>query len=123
MSFPFALAGLFSAITFFVHLLVGGIYVVRPLLAVKGLSPASRWLNYYCWHIVTLYLAAMATVFGLAAMRMIHADAVILIVILDFLFAFLCVAVAIRGGVSPWRFPASWLFLVVALSGLWGLLG
>ena len=39
-------------------LFVGGIYVVRPLLAVEGLQPGiDAWLNYYCWHMTTLHTA------------------------------------------------------------------
>jgi len=35
-------------------------------------------------------------------------------------FSPLCVWVAIKGGISPWRFPASWLFALIALVAYFG---
>jgi hypothetical protein len=63
----FAAASLLALLAFAVHTFVGGIYVVRPLLAVEGLTRASRWLNYYCWHMTTLTLLVMTTMFAYAA--------------------------------------------------------
>ena len=65
----FAAASGLALITFAVHTFVGGIYVVRPLLAVQGLSRASRWLNYYCWHMTTLTLLVMAAMFAYSAVE------------------------------------------------------
>ena len=65
----FAAASGLALITFAVHSFVGGIYVVRPLLAVQGLSRASRWLNYYCWHMTTLTLLVMAAMFAYSAVE------------------------------------------------------
>ena len=56
----FLAAGLLSILTLAVHSFVGQVYVVRPLLAVERLSRASRWLNFYCWHVTTTIIAAMA---------------------------------------------------------------
>jgi hypothetical protein len=35
-------------------------------------------------------------------------------------FSPLCIWVALKGGIAPWRFPASWLFLLILAAGLWG---
>lgn len=117
----FAAASLLAVITFAVHTFVGGIYVVRPLLAVEGLTRASRWLNYYCWHMTTLTLIVMATMFGFAGFDPSARGFGALFTVMAAAFSVLCVVVAIKGGVRPWRFPATSLFAAIAAAGLWGL--
>ena len=36
-------------------------------------------------------------------------------------FSALCIGVALKGGVRPYRFPATSLFAAVAAAGLWGI--
>lgn len=116
----FLVAGLIAIVTFCVHTFVGEIYVVRPLLAVERLSRASRWLNFYCWHVTTIVIAAMAGVFLFAAWRLDVFVTAALFTGLAAAFALLCAGVAIRGGVPPFRFPALTLFALIALAGSWG---
>ena len=51
------LAAAMALLTTLVHTFAGGREVARPLLASNALPPASKWLNYYCWHITTILLA------------------------------------------------------------------
>ena len=116
----FAAAGILAAVTFAVHTFIGQIYVVRPLLAAHGLTRASRWLAFYCWHMVTVMLVTMAAMFGYAAFAPEARPFGALFTVLAAVFSVLCIGVAIKGGVAPWRFPATSLFAVVAFAGLWG---
>ena len=117
----FAAASVLALVTFAVHTFVGGIYVVRPLLAVERLSRASRWLNYYCWHMTTLTLIAMAAMFAYAAREPAGRGFGVLFTVMAAAFSVLCIAVAMKGGVRPWRFPPTSLFAAVTAAGLWGL--
>jgi len=117
----FALAALVALITFGVHTFVGGIFVARPLLKARDLTPASRWLNYYTWHMATALLLFMTAGFGWAALVREAADVGFLLTAMASVFSPLCVVVALRGGIKPWRFPAASLFLIIALCGAFGL--
>lgn len=117
----FAVAAILSLITCAVHVFAGGIYVVRPLLGARDITRASRWLNYYCWHMVSILLLAFAVGFGLAAADLAMRPLALAAVALSAIFAGLCVGVALKGGVPPYRFPAASLFTLVAAAGGWGL--
>ena len=117
----FAAASLLALLTFAVHTFVGGIYVARPLLTVEGLSRASRWLNYYCWHMTTLTLLVMAGMFAWSALEPTARGYGVLFTAMAAAFSVLCVAVALKGGVRPYRFPPTSLFAAVAAAGVWGI--
>ena len=116
----FAAASVLALLTFAVHTFVGGIYVVRPLLAVEGLSRASRWLNYYCWHMTTLTLLVMTGMFAWSAFEPAARGYGVLFTAMAAAFSLLCIGVALKGGVRPYRFPATSLFAAVAAAGLCG---
>lgn len=121
MNTGFALAALFSLVTFGVHVFVGGRYAARPLLAVEGLEKASRSLNYYTWHMATGLLLFMAAGFVLAAFGRASSDVALLLTLMAAAFSPLSVWAAIKGGIAPWRLPASWLFAAIAALGVFGL--
>lgn len=109
-------AATLSAITFVVHVFVGGRYVARPLLDDRSLPRASKWLNYYCWHIVSLLIAAMTLAFAAFALGWASADLTIFLAALSFLLSLLSIGVALTGGIRPWRFPSTTLFMLIAIS-------
>ena len=119
----FAAAALLSLVTFGVHTFVGGVFVARPLLASRDLTPASRWLNYYCWHIVTVLLLLMAAGYAWAATRPQALDLAVFLTLLAAILSPLCVWVALKGRIAPWRFPAASLFALIVAAGLWGCFG
>lgn len=121
MNLAWLLAALIALATFATHTFAGGKAVARPLLATDALPPASKWLNYYCWHIATVLLAAMAGVFAAAAVGRISADSAALMTMLAASLSALSVAVALKGRIQPLRFPSTWLFALVAVCGAWGL--
>lgn len=111
-------AAAFAAlVTFFVHTFVGGIYVVRPLLADKVLNRTSKWLNYYCWHITTILILAMCATYAYTAFNLENSELVVLVTGLAACNAVLSVAVALKGNINPLRFPSTSLFALTAILG------
>lgn len=109
-------AAAMSAVTFLVHTFVGGQRVAKPLLADVSLPKASKWLNYYCWHLVTITLAAMAIAFAAVALGRVGAEIGWMLGTLALLFSVLSVVVALKGAIHPLRFPSTTLFALIALA-------
>ncbi len=61
-------AGVAAGLTTLIHIFGGGPEVVRPLFAAQDIEETPRLLNYYCWHLVTITLAAMAFAFTYASL-------------------------------------------------------
>lgn len=114
------LAGVAGLVTFFVHWQVGGRYAARPLLAARDLTPASRWLNYFCWHIVTVLLLIMAFALLLGAFGRASQSTARLVAVIAASISVLSVAITLRAGIPPLRFPASYLLAIVAALALAG---
>jgi len=119
----FAAAAVLSLITFGVHTFVGGRFAARPLLAAHDFHKASRWLNYFTWHMATVMLLFMAGGFAVAAVVPGALAAAVLLTLMATTFSPLCIWVALKGDVAPWRFPASWLFALIVVAALWGIFG
>lgn len=115
------LAALAALISFFVHTFVGGRYAVSPLLE-SALPKATIWLNYFCWHIVTLTLLVSAAVLGCVAIGLLHRDAGLVVAIIASCISVLSVVVTLRAGIPIHRFPASYLLGSTAVLAFWGLL-
>jgi hypothetical protein len=111
-------AAAIAFITFAVHTFVGGVRVARPLLADRSLPPASKWLNYYCWHIVTVLLAAMTAAFSYIALHPDLAGVGKSLGALALILAGLSAAVAFKAGIRPWRFPSTTLFLLMGVAAM-----
>ena len=123
MNIGFVAAAVLSLITFGVHTFVGGKYAARPLLEATDFHRASRWLNYFTWHMATVLLLVMAAGFGWAAIAPEAWPAALILTVMAALFSPLCVWVAMKGGIAPHRFPASWLFLLIVGASGWGFFG
>ena len=117
----FAAAAVLSLITFGVHTFIGGRFAARPLLAAHDFHKASRWLNYFTWHMATAMLLFMAGGFAVATVYPPALAAAVLLMLMAATFSPLCIWVALKGGVAPWRFPASWLFALIVAASLWGM--
>lgn len=64
-----ALAALGSFVAFLAHTFIGTSVIARPLLEPStGLSDEARFVNYYCWHLVTMTLLAQAACFAWSAL-------------------------------------------------------
>lgn len=115
-------AAVMSVVTFSIHTFVGGPRVAVPLLANSGLPKASKWLNYYCWHITTIYTLFMGAAYAYVALHPDRPELVIFLTFLNTALSLLSVVVARMGGINPFRFPSTSLFASVALLGLLGML-
>jgi len=110
-----------SVVTFVVHTFVGGVYVARPLLEDQALPRASKWLNYYCWHVTTILILGMASAFAYCAVHPEHLDLVVFMSALAAALSILSAAVAVKGRIHPLRFPSTSLFALSAVLGGTGL--
>ena len=119
-SLAYWIGAVLSFVTFAVHTFIGGVYAARPLLAAQDLTPASRWLNYYCWHITTVLLLYMTGGFAWAALRAEAWPVAWFLTALAPALSLLSVGIALRGGVNPIRFPSTTLFALTFLAGASG---
>lgn len=110
-----------SLITFYIHTFIGGPRVAAPLLMNKDLPKASKWLNYYCWHIVTIYLLLMGVGYAFVALHPDKPELVVFLTILNVHFAILSAVVAQKGKINPLRFPSTTLFTLLSLVGIFWL--
>ena len=116
MNIPFAVAGANGRVAFVVHTFVGGRYAVVPLIDDERVPAATRGLNYLCWHAATAALFIMAaTAFGSAFGPVSH-DAVWAMGLIAAAISGISVIAARRVGISPWRFPSTYLLGAMALS-------
>ncbi len=106
-----------GVVTFVVHTFVGGKVVAKPLLADRSLPKASKWLNYYCWHITTVMIAFIAIAFAWLAVTPGQTPMIILLSALTASVSILSVFVALKGGINPLRFPSTSLFASVSAFG------
>lgn len=123
MNMFFVLAAFVAAATFYVHTFVGGPRVALPLLESGALPPASKWLNYYTWHITTWLLAVMAASFAWAAMHNDARDVAALNTMLAAGNCALSIWVALKGSINPFRFPSTSLFALIVIFGVAGVIG
>ncbi len=114
-------AGIWCAITWAIHTFVGGRSSARPLLAAGDLKDTPKYTQFYCWHIVTILLAAMAGGLIYAAFAPGAEDLALLV-------AGIAIALALWGLVLPRavgqsfaKMPQGFLLLPIGLLGLAGL--
>lgn len=111
-------ATVLSFLTFLIHTFVGGPRVAGPLLKDRTLPIAAKWLNYYCWHITTIYTLLMGGAYAYVALNPTKPELVVFLSLLNSCLAFLSVAVALKGKINPFRFPSTSLFSSVAVCGI-----
>ncbi|HED36830.1 MAG TPA: hypothetical protein ENI76_01075 [Ignavibacteria bacterium] len=111
-----------SIITFVVHTFIGGPRVAEPLLANTDLPKASKWLNYYCWHVTTIFTLFMGGGYAYVALHPERQELVVFLTAVTAALSLLSAAVALKGNINPFRFPSTSLFATVSLLGLVGLL-
>ena len=112
------LAVIMSFITFVIHTFVGGPRVAKPLLENTNLPIASKWLNYYTWHITTIFTLLMGGAYAYVALNPDKLELVVFLTILTGSFSLLSIVVAIKGHINPFRLPSTSLFALVCLLGL-----
>lgn len=121
MNVVLVLASASALVSFCVHTFVGGRYAAQPLLAARDLPRATIWLNYFTWHIVTVHLAVYTAVLAAGAIGEVHRDAILLVSILAACVSVTSIAVTLKAGIPPYRFPASYLLAATAILSFWGI--
>ena len=84
----------------------------------RTLPPASKWLNYYCWHVATVLLAFVSVAFAWAVFDPSLAPVVAFAGCLAVVLSILSAAVAIKAGIHPLRFPSTSLLGVTGVLAL-----
>jgi hypothetical protein len=115
-------AAVMSVITFAVHTFIGGPVVAKPLLENTNLPKASKWLNYYTWHVTTIFTLSMGGAYVYVALHPNRPELVVFLTVITGVLSVLSGAVAIKGNINPFRFPSTSLFASVSLLGLASLL-
>lgn len=101
-------------VSFAVHTFVGGRYAARPLIA-SSLPKATIWLNYLCWHAITVALLLISGALALVALGRLHPDAGWLAACFAAGISGASLFATARGGIPFYRFPASYLLAAVCL--------
>lgn len=116
-----AIAAALAAATTLIHAILGGRHVATPLLAVERLHPVPKFTMYYCWHLVTIVLAALALAFGLVATGLGSRDLALFATVGAALFCLWGLAMIGLFGLRIAHFPQWTLFAAIAVSGTIGL--
>ncbi len=121
MNIWFALAGIGTFCVCLTHVIVGGRFVIRPILATREIDTISKYTSWYGWHLVTLTLAAMAIMYLLAATNAKYnllAWSATLLAIAFFLFS---LSMIVTRRLKFLHFPQWLFFALIAALGLAGL--
>jgi len=121
MNIWLALAAVFAAATTLIHFVLGGRHVAAPLLATERLHAVPKFTMYYCWHLVTIVLAALALAFGLAASGHASRDLALFATIGAALFCLWSLGMIGLFHLRIAHFPQWALFAAITLSGTIGL--
>ena len=114
-------AGIWCAITWALHTFAGGRSIAKPLLAAGDLKDTPKYTQFYCWHIVTILLAAMAGGLVYAAFVPGSEDLALLLSVLAFALGAWGLVLPKAVGQSFSQMPQGFLLLPIGLLGLAGL--
>lgn len=114
----FFTAGAISAINWSVHTFVGGREIARPLIAASDLAPIPKFTQYFCWHLVTIALAAISLGFLYAAVQPKAQDLGVAVSLLTLSFGALGLVLPGRVGLTLTEMPQGVLLAPVGLIGL-----
>jgi hypothetical protein len=113
-------AALMTLVTAGIHTFVGGAEIARPLLAATDLRTVPKLTSYYCWHLVTIVLFAMAAGFGWSALSADAREIGQACTLLSGAFGVWSLTLIVRSGVSPKILPQWALFLPILVVGAMG---
>jgi len=116
----FAAAAALSAFTCGLHVFMGGREAVRPLLAAGDLDRLAKFTNYYCWHLVTIAIGALAAAFAYSARQGAAPELALFATGIALLSASWSLGMIARFRLPPLQFGQWALFLPIGLMGLAG---
>lgn len=118
MNSAYAVAAVAAALTCGIHLIVGGRELVRPLLASRELPRIVVLSHYYCWHLVSIALALIATGLALAAWDPAWRSLGVAATLAAALFGALNLAYALCFRLTPRYLPQWLLFAAIVVPAL-----
>lgn len=114
-------AGAASGATLLIHVFAGGPSIARPLLSATDIDEVARLTNYYCWHLVSITLAAMTFGFTYPAFTSGEAALAAMWTVIAAAFALWSVALVIWKRQRALDLPQWTLFAAIAGLGAVGL--
>ncbi len=115
-------AGAASGVICLIHVFAGGRHIAGPLLSARDLHDVPKYTQYYCWHLVTIVLAAMSLAFIYAAIGTGARDVAMVMGVIAAAFAVFGLIIVPVMKQSYREMPQGWLFVPVALLGIAGAL-
>ncbi|EFO32710.1 conserved hypothetical protein [Roseibium sp. TrichSKD4] len=120
MNVYFLVAAILSLAVFLLHTFAGGRVIARPLLASTDLAIVPKLVSYYCWHLVTIVLFVIGTMYGLAALEPSSIDVAWFATILAGAFCAFGLVLPVWNRQSYKNMPQGWLFLPILILGIIG---
>lgn len=116
-----AAAGL-SLLTWAIHTFIGSREIAAPLMR-SDLAGVPKYTVYYCWHVVTLVLFAMALGFAYAACVPASIALGVFLTVLSGAFMAWSLALVVTGERTALELPQWSLFAAITGAGVVGVLG
>ncbi|WP_417458850.1 hypothetical protein [Kordiimonas sp.] len=116
----FMTAGITTLVICSIHCWFGGRYIAEPLLRARDIHEVPKYTNYYCWHLVTLSLIAMAAAFIWAALSPEAIELAVLALALSITYCLWNLALILWKKQSFRSMPQWSLFFVSSLLGVIG---
>lgn len=114
-------AGLAAGFSALLHIFLGGREIAVPLLQAQDIPDLPKFVNYYCWHLVSITLIAMSVGLIWPALDPTQTGLAWMWTVIAVLFCAWSVGLVIWKRQSPWQMPQWSLFAVIALLGAVGL--
>ncbi|MGJ8612368.1 MAG: hypothetical protein ACSHWY_14795 [Octadecabacter sp.] len=114
-------AGIAAGLSCLIHTFLGGPEIARPLLASNDIHDVPKYVNYYCWHLVTMTIAAMAVGFVWAAIDPTQTGLAWMWTVMAVLFMLWSLALIRLKRQNIWHMPQWTLFGLISVLAVIGL--
>ena len=115
-------AGVAAGLSALLHLFAGGPQIAGPLLRSKDIHDVPKFVNYYCWHLVSITLVAMCVGFLWPAFDPSQTGLAMMWTVVAVAFCLWSIGLVIWKRQNPWYMPQWLLFAVVSVPAIIGLL-
>lgn len=102
------------------HVFLGAPMVLPPLLE-SGLPVEVIWLHHFSWHVGSVAVMAMIAMYIFAARKAEYLPMAWIATAMGFGFAILGVGLAVYGDTSMWGTPAPYVWSIVTILGVCGI--
>ena len=116
-------SGIAMAAIWAIHTFAGQVRVARPLTDCGELVALPKWTTFYCWHLVTITLGAMAAGLLYAAYTPSARDLAVAIGVLALLFGLFGLVLPRAVKQTYTTLPQGFLLFPVGVAVLWGVFG